>query len=111
MFRNLSDLPLFDVNAPPFATTLQVWRLCEAEPCDWHAVLAVTVGDCDWLVLLLLWGGASELDRRAAPTAGHLTRWHRPFPGSKTPHQHAHTFCSQVTLLSECMHFICVLCK
>lgn len=58
---------------------LQIWRLCQREPCNRHVILAVTLGHCDWLVLLVLRGGPAEFDWRPTPAAGHCTRWHCAF--------------------------------
>lgn len=41
--------------------------------------MALALGHCDWLVLLLLWGGATEPDRRPPPVAGHRAGRHRTF--------------------------------
>lgn len=49
----------------------QVWFLSENDASDWCSRLAVPVGDCDWLVFLLLRRGAAELDWRPPSAAGH----------------------------------------
>ena len=56
----------------------QVWSLSKDEPGDWYPGLAITMGDCDWLVFLLLWGGASEPHRRPPAVAGHRSGRHYP---------------------------------
>lgn len=38
--------------------------------------MALSLGYCDWLVLLLLWGWFAEFDRCPSPAAGYCTRWH-----------------------------------
>lgn len=37
------------------------------------------MGDCDWLVFLLLWCGVAELDWCPPSLAGHCPWWHHPF--------------------------------
>lgn len=58
------------------APVFQVWFLSKEEPCHWDSGLAVTLGDCDWLVLLLLWGRTSEPHWRPPAAAGHRSGWH-----------------------------------
>lgn len=58
----------------------QVWLLSKEEPSNRYPGLAVTLGDCDWLLFLLLWGGASEPHWRPPAVASHCSGWHHPFP-------------------------------
>lgn len=58
---------------------LQIWGLSEREPCYRHTIMAITLGYCDWLILLLLWGGATKFDWRPTPAAGHRARRHCTF--------------------------------
>lgn len=53
----------------------QVWRGSQWQPGHWYLGVAIPVGDCNWLLLLHLWSGASELDGRPASHAGHLQGW------------------------------------
>lgn len=55
----------------------KVWRRGAWKPGNWHFSLAVTLGDCDWLLFLNVWGGASESDWSATSPAGHRQRQHR----------------------------------
>lgn len=66
--------------------TFQVWRLGEREPCHRNAVVAFSVGDCDWILLFLLWSRASESDRRSSTAAGHRAGWHCTFPAGWVQH-------------------------
>lgn len=58
----------------------QVWLLSTEESSNWYSGLAVTLGDCDWLVFLLLWGGAAEPHWRPPAVAGHRSGWRHPVP-------------------------------
>lgn len=66
--------------------TFQVWWLGEREPCHRNAVVAFSVGNCDWILLFLLWSRASESDRRSSAAAGHCAGWHRTFPAGWIQH-------------------------
>ena len=57
----------------------QVWFLCKEEPSDWYSGLAFTLGDCDWLLFLLLWSRTSEPHWRPPAVAGHRSGRHHPF--------------------------------
>lgn len=66
-----------------FSRFLKVRRRSPRELGDWHVGLAVTVGDCDWLLLLYLWGGAAEFDRSSSSPAGHRQGQHRARPSGQ----------------------------
>lgn len=62
----------------------QVWRLSEEELSDWHFILALSVGDCDWFIFLLLRGRSAEPHWCPSAATGHRTRWHCAFLGGNT---------------------------
>lgn len=68
----------------------QVWRFSEEQLSDWYFIMALSMGYCDWLVLLVLRGRSAESHRRPSVAAGHCSRWHRAFLGGK-PDVHTHT--------------------
>lgn len=45
--------------------------------------MAFSVGNRDWLLLLLLWGRAAEPHWCPSPVAGHSTRWDRTLSAGK----------------------------
>lgn len=61
------------VNAGVFLKlcSVQVWRLGERKPGGRHALLALALGDCDWLVFLHVWRRPPVADRSSSPAAGH----------------------------------------
>lgn len=52
---------------------LQIWGLCQEELGDWNSGMAFSMGDRDWLLLLLLWGRAAESYWCPSSAAGHST--------------------------------------
>lgn len=62
----------------PCSLVFQVWLLGKEEPSNWCSGLAISLGDCDWLIFLLLWGGASKSYWRPPAITGHSSGWHHP---------------------------------
>lgn len=58
---------------------LQVWFLSKDETCHQHSGLAITVGDCDWLIFFLLRGRTAKPYWCPPAVAGHCSRRHHSF--------------------------------
>lgn len=68
-----------------FSDLLKVWRRSPWQLGDWHISLAITMGNCDWLLLFHMRGGAAKFDRSSSSPAGHRQGQHRACPPGQPP--------------------------
>lgn len=75
---------IFLTRQATFSHLLKVRRRSPRELGDWHVGLAIAMGDCDWLLLLHLWGGAAKFDRSSSSPAGHCQGRYRACPSGQS---------------------------